>query len=616
VALVKVLPAGLVNQIAAGEVVERPASVLKELVENALDAGARSVQVDVEEGGLSLVRVADDGSGMERQDAVLALERHATSKLRDAAGLVSIATMGFRGEALPAIASVSRVRIDTFPAGAGPDSPGTRVVVEGGRVLEVSDVARARGTTVEVRDLFFNTPARRKFMRSGPAEAGHVSEALLRLALARSDVGFTLRSAGRVALTTPAGAPVAERAAAALGREVLRHLVAVDATRGEVRVHGVVASPDHSEATSRGVYLFVNGRYVRDRGAAHAVLRAFAGTLPPGRHPAAVLFLELPLERVDVNVHPQKLEVRFADARGAYDAVFHAVAEALRPAPWLRHRAAQGAGTGGGLPWDADTATVLAAARRVAGAPGPQARLDLGVAREEAAPWRFAPPDAVRAPGPAAAMPPAAWPAGPEAAQGRPGGYFSTLRYVGQHARTYLLCEAPGGSLVVIDQHASHERLLFHRLREAVRSRRLEVQPFLVPAVVTLPAPPARALEAALPELAELGLEVEPFGGDAFAVKGAPALLAGTPMEPLLADIARQVEQAARPDALDAAVDDLLATMACHAAVRANEEVSGEEARALLDGLDAVDFKARCPHGRPVVFDLALADLERRVGRR
>jgi DNA mismatch repair protein MutL len=621
VALVKVLPAGLVNQIAAGEVVERPASVLKELVENALDAGARAIQVEVEEGGLGLVRVADDGSGMEREDALLALERHATSKLRDAAGLTAIATMGFRGEALPAIASVSRVRIDTCPAGAGPSASATRVVVEGGRVLEVSDVARARGTTVEVRDLFFNTPARRKFMRSGPAEAGHASEALLRLALARTDVGFTLRSSGRVALTTPAGAPLADRAASALGREVHRHLVTVDGTRGEVRVHGVVASPDHSEATSRGLYLFVNGRYIRDRGAAHAVLRAFAGSLPPGRHPAAVLFLELPLDRVDVNVHPQKLEVRFADARAAYDAVFHAVAEALRPAPWLRHRAAAGAAGRAGSAWETDAEAVLAAARRVAGDLEPQARLGLAVAREAEVPSRFAAPElpAGSAAGASAggALPAGQLPGpGPDPGEARPAGYFSALRYVGQHARTYLLCEAPGGSLVVIDQHASHERLLFHRLREAARARSLQVQPFLVPPVVTLAAAPARALEAALPELAVLGLEVEPFGGDAFAVKGAPALLAGTPMQPLLDDLARQVEQSGRPDALDAALDGLLATMACHAAVRANEEVSREEARALLDGLDAIDFKARCPHGRPVVFELPLADLERRVGRR
>jgi len=610
VAIVRLLPPGLVNQIAAGEVVERPASIVKELVENALDAGARSIQVDLEDGGLELVRVVDDGSGMAREDALLSLERHATSKLRDAADLGSIATMGFRGEALPAIASVSRLRIDTCPGGDAP-AVATRVVVEGGRVEEIAMVARARGTTVEVRDLFFNTPARRKFMRSGPAEAGHASEAVLRLALARADVGFTLRSAGRVALSTPAGAPLADRAAAALGREVHRHLVAVDGTRGEVRVHGVVGSPDHSEATSRGLYLFVNGRYIRDRGAAHAVLRAYAGSLPPGRHPAAILFLEMPLGQVDVNVHPQKLEVRFADARSAYDALFHAVADSLRPAPWLRHRPATAAARGAleaeptraGDAGD-DAASVLAAARRLSEARGDHPRLAFSLAREAGTPDAFSLPVAEGSAD------------GVGAAPATPGGYFTSLRYVGQHARTYLLCEAPGGSLVIIDQHASHERLLFHRLREGVRARRLEVQPFLLPPVVTLPAATARALEAGLLEVRRLGLEVEPFGGDDFAVKGAPALLAGVPMQPLLVDLAQQLEQAGRASAVDQALDGLLATMACHAAVRAHEDVTREEARALLDGLDAVDFKARCPHGRPVVFELPLADLERRVGRR
>ncbi|HVP66607.1 MAG TPA: DNA mismatch repair endonuclease MutL [Anaeromyxobacteraceae bacterium] len=587
---VRVLPPDLVNQIAAGEVVERPGSVVKELVENALDAGARAIQVDVEDGGLSLVRVADDGSGMAREDALLALERHATSKLRDAAGLHSIATMGFRGEALPAIASVSRMRIDTSPAGDGLE-PGTRVVLEGGRVVEVGEVARARGTTVEVRDLFFNTPARRKFMRSGPAEASHVSEAILRVALARTDVAFTLRSGGRVTLSTPAGAALADRAAAALGRDVHRHLIALDARQGDIRVRGVVASPDHSGATSRGLYLFVNGRYVRDRGAAFAVLRAYAGSLPAGRHPAGVLFLDTPLEAVDVNVHPQKLEVRFSDARTAYDAIYRAVSEALRPAPWLRHASAEPRAA----PVAAEEAAeVLDAAARGAPALGDDLRLPF-------------PPPRATAPGAAFAAPEA--PAGPP-------GYFGSLRFVGQHARTYLLCEAPGGTLVVIDQHASHERLLFHGLRKAFRERELCGQPYLVPPVVPLPAALARGLEASLADVRRLGLEVEPFGRDSFAVKAAPALLAGVPMQPLLSDLAEQLEQAARGEAVEEAIDGLLATMACHAAVRANQGLSREEAQALLDGLDAIDFKARCPHGRPVVVELPLAELEKRVGRR
>ncbi len=599
--IIRVLPPGLVNQIAAGEVVERPASVVKELAENALDAGATALVVEVEEGGLGLVRVADDGQGMDRDDALLALERHATSKLQDAAGLATIATMGFRGEAVPAIASVSRFRLDTAP---GADGAGTRVLVEGGSVVETSGVARPRGTTVEVRDLFFNTPARRKFMRAPATEAGHVTEAVIRLALARADVGFTLRSSGRLVLSVRAGESPVERAAQALGREAARHLVAVDGGRGEVQVRGLVTSPDHSQATGRSLYLFVNGRFIRDRAAAHAVLRAYAGVLPPGRQPAGVLFVTLPLDRVDVNVHPQKLEVRFAEARQVYDALHHAVASALRSAPWLaRQPSAQGAP--GGPPADAlqpplvgeDAASVLAWARAI----HPPA--------ESGAAWPLPAPGA----GGTAPLPFSVAAAGEPP---RPLGYFGSLRFVGQHARTYLLCEAPGGALVVIDQHASHERMLFHRLREAMRATPLPVQPFLVPQVVTLPPAVARALEGHAAELTRLGLDVEPFGGDAFAVKGAPAILGGVDLAGLLTDLAQQLEQLERGSAVDEALHDLAATMACHAAVRANQELSAEEARALLDGLDAIDFKARCPHGRPVVFEVPLADLERRVGRR
>jgi DNA mismatch repair protein MutL len=596
VARIHVLPPGLVNQIAAGEVVERPASVVKELVENALDAGARAIAVDVEEGGLALVRVADDGSGMDRDDALLALERHATSKLRDADGLHAIATMGFRGEALPAIASVSRFRLDTA---ASADGAGTCVEVAGGGKPEVTDAARPRGTTVEVRDLFFNTPARRKFMRAAPTEAGHVTEAVTRLALARPDVGFTVRSGGRVALGTRAGDALRERAAQAIGRDAHRHLVPVDATRGAVRVHGLVCSPDHSEATQRALYLFVNGRWVRDRGAAHAVLRAFAGSLPAGRHPAGVLFVELPLGRVDVNVHPQKHEVRFADSREVQDAIFHAVAGTLRTAPWLGRASAVAPAEGGG------PAASPVAAEEAAGV--------LAWARARPPEGSGASPLPPPSPLASGAL---AFPVASDGGAARPAGYFGALRLVGQHARTYLVCEAPGGGLVVVDQHASHERLLFHRLREAFRARTLPVQPFLLPQVVTLPPAVARALEGGLDELRRVGLDVEPFGGDSFAVKGAPAALGGADLESLLTDLAGQLAEVERASAVDEAFHDLLATMACHAAVRANQDLSTEEARALLDGLDAIDFKARCPHGRPVVFEVPLAELERRVGRR
>jgi DNA mismatch repair protein MutL len=455
-------------------------------------------------------------------------------------------------------------------------------------------VARARGTTIEVRDLFFNTPARRKFMRAPAAESGHVSEAVVRLLLAHPGVGFTLRSAGRVALSSVPGAPLAERLAAAIGREAARHLVEIEGVRGEVRVRGLLTSPDHSEATGRGLYLFVNGRYVRDRAATHAVLRAYAETLPRGRWPAGALFVELPPGRVDVNVHPQKLEVRFADARSVHDALFHAVAEGLRTAPWLRHRAAE---------------------------PGPP-RLEVPVAAEGMAGEEVAALLARAAegrtpgaePGRSFAFP---GPPGAEAGAAAPAaGYFGSLRFVGQHARTYLVCEAPGGGLVIIDQHASHERVLFHQLRQAWQARRIAVQPLLLPLVVHLPPAAARALEGGLAELSRLGIEAEPFGGDAFAVKGLPALLAGVDASALLADLAQQLDQVERGSAAEEAWHDLLATMACHSAVRANQELSGDEVRALLDRLDGIDFKARCPHGRPVVFEIPLAELERRVGRR
>jgi DNA mismatch repair protein MutL len=599
---VHLLPPGLVNQIAAGEVVERPASIVKELAENALDAGATSISIDIEEGGLQLVRVTDDGCGMEREDALMALERHATSKLADADGLAAIATMGFRGEAIPAIASVSRFRLDTAP---GADGAGTRVEIEGGVLGAVTPIARARGTTVEVRDLFFNTPARRKFMRASATEASHVSEAVVRLALARPDVGFSLRSGTRLLFGARAGNDLADRVGQALGKEAFRNLVRVDGRRGEIGTRGFVCSPDHSESTGRSLYLFVNGRYIRDRSLAHAVLRAYMGTLPGGRYPAGALYLDLPLHRVDVNVHPQKLEVRFAEPREVQEAVNRVVAEALRTAPWLdRHAGARAAPRGeippappGGWPSevrDRDSAESV-----------------LTLARE-----RFPPPESGATPALHGGSGSLALPLSDAGVPARPAGYFASLRYVGQHARTYLLCEGAGGRLVVIDQHASHERMLFHRLREAYGSRTLAVQPFLIPQIVTLPPVAARAIEAHADGIARLGLEVEHFGGESFAVKGAPAALAGLEVAPLLADLAAQLADLDRGTAVEDAFHDLLATMACHAAVRAHQDLAPEEARALLDGLDAIDFKARCPHGRPVVLELELGELEREVGRR
>ena len=589
-ARILVLPPGLVNQIAAGEVVERPASVAKELLENALDAGARQISVE-SEAGLSLVEGGRRRHGDEPEDARLALERHATSKLKDAEGLAAIATLGFRGEAIPAIASVSR------GSGSTPllsRRAGTRVVVEGGTLVEVAAAARPRGTTVEVRDLFFRHAGSASSCvpppPSGPpGRGGHPGCAGAAGRGVHAAIGWPHPAHG-----AGGGGDVRARRPRA-GAGASASVAGGRPRRSTAGPRGGLL-PDHSGPTSRALYLLVNGRYVRDRGAAHAVLRAFADHLPAGR-PAGVLFLEVPLSLVDVNVHPQKLEVRFADAREAYDAVFHAVASTLRTAPWLgrgvvRGSAARGRGALSSREEEAlQAAEVLASARERAAPEGVEVGSHTTFTHPGVRPLRRG--DAA----PSGLLRPAALP-GPARED------LPRLRGAGG---------GPGDNSA---QHASHERLLFERLREAQKSRQLFGAAVLAPAGGIAPTPPtARALEAGLSELSRLGIEVEPFGGDSFAVKGAPSLLAGVDLEALLSDVAGQLADVERDSAVEEAFHGLLATMACHAAVRANQELGPEEARALLDGLDAVDFKARWP---PMavrwVFELSLADLERAVG--
>ncbi len=597
---IRLLPDALINQIAAGEVVERPASVVKELCENALDAGARSLRVELSEGGLSLIQVADDGCGMGREDALSALARHATSKLVDAEGLLSIATMGFRGEAIPAIASVSRFTMTTRDE----RSPfATRIAVEGGRVESVEEAGAPVGTTIRVADLFFNTPARRKFLKRAETESGHAAEAVVRLALARPDVAFSLTSGGRQSFAAAADArDPRERIAAALGAELFEHLLPLDERRGELRVAGYVASPEYTLGTARGIYTFVNGRYVRDRALIAAVQRAYADVLMPGRQPVVVLDLRMPYALVDVNVHPQKLEVRFAESRRVFEAIHSAIQRRLGASPWLGAQAQrapeQGQERVGGLP-PSPVERALAFAPGLSQPYPPAApTLDAGnciaeegaLAREEQP--RFAP----RAPGVI--------------------GFYGSLRVIGQFARTYLLCEGAGPRLLIVDQHAAHERLKFHALREAYRARAPQRQSFLFPLSVELPPAEARALTARLEEVRRMGFELEPFGGNAFALHAVPAPLVGGEHRKLLLELAGELLQVEEGRALDEAMEEVLATMACHSAVRAHHTLSNEEAYALLAQLDGIDFATRCPHGRPIAMELTLDALEREVGRR
>src|SRR3954454_3031240 len=571
------LPDTLANQIAAGEVIERPSAVVKELCENALDAGARRIEVDLAEGGCALVRVRVDGSGMGPADARASIERHATSKLRTKDDLFRISTYGFRGEALPSIAAVSRFTLLTCDQGA---LSGTRIEMEGGRVVSAGEAGAPPGTTVEARDLFFNVPARKKFLKRIATEQAHALEAVLRLAVPRTDVDFTVREGARLLLHLGRGEGFAfreERAAQALGSEVAVKLLPFEASVRGVRAHGLAASPSVEHSSVRAVWLFVNGRAVRDRQLGHAVLRAYAEVMPHGRFPAALVFVEVPPAQVDVNVHPTKAEVRLADPRAAYEAIAVGLRSVLAPPSFV--------------------------ALESHPAPPPRTYPPL---REEGFRVADGAPVVLQR-GPPPPIPELLAPAR----------YFVGLRYLGQLHRTYLVCEGSAG-LVLIDQHAAHERMNYQRLRRAARERGPRPQPLLVPYLVQLDAATASGLDSALAPLEAIGIEVEPFGNGSAAIKALPALLSHLPaakLADLVADLVEELARQGKGDSAASLEDALLARPACHASVRAHDDLADGEARALLAALDDTDYGARCAYGRPVVAEIGVPELEKRFGR-
>ncbi len=592
----------LANQIAAGEVVERPASVVKELVENALDAHATRVVVDVEQGGSLLVRVTDDGDGMSAEDAVLALERHATSKIRTLDDLFRLGTFGFRGEALPSIASVSRLLLRTRARGA---AEGIEVDIAGGRGAVVRPAGGAVGTTIEVRELFFNVPARRKFLKATATESAHIGDVLLGAALARPDVTFALSRDGRSVREYLRAAARAERARSASAGETLVH---VGAERGPLRIEAMLAAPERARSGATGLALLVNGRPVRDRVLARAVANAYGSVLEGGRYPVGVVWLDLPPELVDINVHPQKAEVRFTDARGVFDGVTRELHGQLARAfglpelsnPFAHHR------------YVAPTLRTLGDAAAEA-----RARIDL-INGPTSAPASSvdAPSTMPRPP----VMPPALLPAllhednlftRPAAESRAP--MYAALRFVGQMRGTFLVCEGEDG-LYVLDQHAAAERVTFDRLRRTFASKTIATQRLLVPEVVELAPAEVALLDEQSDEVARLGVEVRAIGDGAVAVHAVPAILVRAEPARVVRDLASELARAGGR-AFGGAVDLVLATMACHGSIRAGDAVSPEEARSLLGALDQVDFAGHCPHGRPVVMRMAWSELERRVGR-
>jgi len=613
------LPGDLANQIAAGEVVERPASVVKELVENALDSGATRVKVELEQGGVILGRVTDDGGGMDAEDAALALERHATSKIADKDDLFRLRTFGFRGEALPSIASVAKLRLVTRVRGA---AEGTEVVVEGGATPRARPAGAAEGTSVEVRDLFFNVPARRKFLKSTGTEAAHVSEAMLLAALSRPDVSFFLVRDGRAVREWLRAQSRAERVAQAIDGEVLRACLG---ERGPMRLEAHLVAPERARAGTVGLHLLVNGRPVRDRALARAVAHAYGSVLEPGRYPVGVVYVDVPPDQVDVNVHPQKAEVRFAEGRALFDAVSPELHASLGTAfnfpafgaagarMWSTPRPAPLSGFAGSAPASAEAPTTR--------------YVPAGVAEPAPDPWDLAPGEAgapasitdratlESLPDPISSTPPPPGarpdPAPPALFEGA--GFYASLEFLAQVRATFLVCSGSDG-LYVLDQHAAAERVTFHRLRGAFASRSMATQRLLIADVVELLPTEVATLEEHAADVEALGVELRPVGPSAVAVHAVPTLLARARPERIVRDLVAELGRAARRPFGDAA-DLVLATMACHGSIRAGDVIAREEAVALLRALDDIDFAGHCPHGRPVVTRIGYDELERRVGR-
>jgi DNA mismatch repair protein MutL len=659
---IRVLPDHLSNLIAAGEVVERPASVAKELVENAIDAGATRIVIDVESGGRRLLKINDDGEGMSRDDAVLSFERHATSKISKADDLNAIATLGFRGEALASIASVARVELVTLTKDA---SAGTRVIIEGGRLRDVKDAAHPRGTTIAVRDLFFNTPARRKFLRSEATESYHLTNLVTHYALAHPEISFTLMNNGRETLRVASANDLRERAYQIFGAQFLDGLLEVDNGVREptetsfslpqmARVRGFVSAPRDRRTSRDAQFLFVNGRFVRDRLIGRALSEGYRSILPHGVYPVALLFIDVPLEEVDVNVHPAKTEVRFRRAAAVADSVREAVRAALASAgfaPSAEVRDTSATRTDeitieqdqaeAASATDAPSITTPARPAATAFDPRPQPEQPrIGFATPEAEGYP-AVSDNLRAPvtGAAPAWSPAETPGEPEEElrtaieYPRPGSdtkvfpdlppldsaiklvrevavgsVSSNIRPLGQLDESFIIATDDEG-LLLIDQHVAHERILFDKYRALEASRRPESQQMLIPETFDLTPAQAAAFDHVAEELETYGFELMRLSGRTVAIKSTPADLPASEARNVLAEVLDTVDSEKRGAARASLRDEIAASLACHAAIKVNMPLAPEKMRWLIDRLLTTSSPTTCPHGRPVILRLATQDI-------
>ena len=602
------LPPELANQIAAGEVVERPASVVKELVENALDAGARRLAVAMEFGGKKLIVVEDDGEGMTREDAELAIERHATSKIRSATDLAAIRTLGFRGEALPSIASVSRFRLRTRRRG---DLSGTEIRVEAGAVTDVRECGAPEGTRVEVAELFFNLPARRKFLKADTAEAAQISRLVTQLALGYPEIGFVLRSGQRLLIEAPPAGSLEERFYQIYGDRP--DLVVVRKEAAGISVRGFVAALAETGPVRGPQHVFVNGRIVRDRTITHAIQQAYSVATIKERSPEVHLFIELPADRVDVNVHPTKAEVRFLDQGLVHEVLRRAVIDAL----------------------GATAAPELVLAPIAPSLTPSTSPLPLGFGRtgggQDAAglsstTWRAGSPGATQGPAPTGAWPGAVstgsgeglpgegLPAAATAANPSVADLIRPMVPLGQFRNTFIIAVDDEG-IAIIDQHVAHERILFEQFSEKLTGEALESQRMLTPLVLELSAGEHQTLLGHREALVRFGFEIEDFGGTAVRVEAVPAILDLTRCDEVLRAVASDLDGLAPGAGIDEILRQMAATMACHAAVKANDPLTREKMQYLLDELRRTAHSSVCPHGRPVVLRLTRREIEKNFER-
>ena len=572
---IQVLSKEMASRIAAGEVVERPASVVKELLENSIDAAATEITISIEKSGTSLIRVSDNGEGMAPEDLPLALERHATSKLRSEEDLFRISTLGFRGEALPSIASVSRFEITSRQAAY--DSA-YRLRVDGGSETAAQMAAAAPGTTIELKDLFYNVPARRKFLKSLPTEFSHICDIVNRLALAYPGIHFRLEHNGKTLIDFVAVRDLRERLSQVLGREVAESLRPFEHRQGVLSVSGYLSLAPTAFPNSRHLMTFVNRRYVRDKILTHAVLHGYETLLMKGQYPAVVLLLDIPFDEVDVNVHPAKYEVRFRRQSDVHDAVARAIRQALRVE-------AQQPSAPSIVRWPQDSSAVMEAVLPYSTSVFNSVESLISETSREV----FLVPN--------------------QSNQIR-SGFFSSLSVLGQILGCYLVCSSAQG-LALIDQHAAHERVAFERLRKQMRANAVERQTLLLHQTIEFSAGEMMLLEKQLNVLERYGFTLEPFGPSCYSIIAVPALLPEADYRPVVRQMVAELAEIDKSERLSQHLEERLATIACHSVIRANRQLEMHEMRALLRDLDDTDFATQCPHGRPVLLAYSREDLER-----